>query len=98
MRKQPKMSVSGATIIIEKTVTYQLQEHYNPIDWIQLEKAMHAIMHDLKFEIGKWYSHDEIMDLVLKSITSQINTDYKQGVSRLAERYGWLRRKFRNVV
>ena len=98
MRKQPKVSVSGATLIVTKTVTDQLQEHDNPIDWAQLEKAMHAIMHDLDRQIGKWYPHDETMNLVLKAITSQINADYKHGVGRLAERYGWLRRKFRNVV
>ena len=98
MRKQPKMSLSAAKLVITRTVTDQLQEHDNPIDWVKLEKAMHAIMHELDREIGKWYPHDQAMNLVLTAITSQITTDYKQGVSRLAERYGWLRRKFKNVV
>jgi len=99
MRKPPvKMSASATNILVTKTVTTTLQDHGNPINWMQLHKAMQVIMHDLKNQLGKWYSHEELFNAAIKTINQQIATDYRHGVTNLPKRFGWLRRKHNNVV
>ena len=92
------MSASATNILVTKTVTTTLQDYGNPINWMQLHKAMQVIMQNLKHQLGKGYSHEELFNAAIKTINQQIATDYRYGVTDLPKRFGWLRRKHNNVV
>jgi len=97
-KKPPRISASAASVMVNRTFTQTLIDYSNPIDWMQLHKALHEIMHSLKKELGKEWKHDEIFDLVIRQFNQQITSDYRHGATNLSKRCGWFRRKHKNVV
>ena len=98
LSRKPRIPEGAAMIRTTEVVNHQLREQNNPIDWTRLEKVVLNTMIDLKRDLGKWYSHDELLQFVLSSLNSQITADYKHGTKGLVKRMGWKRTKRKNIT
>jgi len=101
MAKKQRPNENGARLHAAAVLDERLREQNNPIDWLQLHKALHYTMTDLNHDLGKWFKQEQLFEFAMDHLNRQIRTDYKHGLPRgrwLLKRMGWKRTKTKNVV